>query len=169
MKRLITTLGLCVTVFSAMAVTAPRPANATPSIPIPPPRLAVPDLKGIDVASPKLSIYPPFLLRAELSSHIYLRPTGFPGYTWVICVVRNTGLINSGPFQTLLTKVYVGTPQLPGPAVATPVAMNIPAGGYQMFYFVEHAPVTIGLIADYNHDVPEYDETNNSYSVGIIP
>jgi hypothetical protein len=169
MKKLLTTISLCVTVFSALAATAPRSASATPTIPIPPPRLAVPDLKGIDVASPNLSLFPPFLLRAELDAHIYLKPTGFPGYVWVICVVRNTGLISSGPFETLLTKVYVGTPMLPGPAVATPIAMNIPAGGYQAFYFIENAPVTAGLIADYNHDVLEYSEANNSFSMGIIP
>src|SRR5439155_8021687 len=98
-------ISLCAAVFSAVAATAPRSANATPSIPIPPPRFALPDLKGIEPEAARLSLLPPFLLRAELDAHIYLKPTGFPGYTWAICVVRNTGPIGSGPFQTLLTKV----------------------------------------------------------------
>ena len=92
--------------------------------------------------------------------------TGVPGSTWVVCIVRNTGPIGSGPFETLLTKVYVGTPMLPGPAVATPVAMNIPAGGYQGFAFVEHAPLTVAEIANYDHNVPEYNEANNSFKHG---
>ena len=29
--------------------------------------------------------------------------------------------------------------------------------------------MTVGLIADYNHDVLEYTEANNSFSIGIIP
>src|SRR6266498_2750084 len=150
MKKPLTTMSLCLSVFSVLAAVAPRPAVATPSIPIPPP-LAAMDLQDTKLAEAPKSQLPLFLLRAELDAHIYLKPTGFPGYTWVICVVRNTGPIGSGPFETLLTKVYVATA---GPGSAgVPVPMNIPAGGYQAFSFVEHAPVTVGLIADDNHDV----------------
>src|SRR4051794_41103496 len=104
MKKLLTTLSLCVSVFSVLAAVAPRPAGATPSIPIPPPIAAqvLQDMKLVE--APKLQL-PQFLLRAELDAHIYLKPTGVPGYTWVVCVVRNTGPIGSGPFETLLTKV----------------------------------------------------------------
>jgi hypothetical protein len=164
MKKLLTTMSLCVTVFSVLAAVAPRPAGATPSIPIPPP--AAMDLQEMKLAeAPK----PLFLPRAELDAHIYLKKTAIPGLVGVVCVVRNIGLLNSGPFQTLLSKVYVGTPALPGPAVAMAIAMNIPAGGYQVFSFIESAPVTIGLNADFTHAVPEYNEANNSFSMGIIP
>jgi hypothetical protein len=47
--------------------------------------------------------------------------------------------------------------------------MNIPAGGYQVFYFLEHAPVTVGLRADFTHVVPEYNELNNDDSLAITP
>jgi hypothetical protein len=170
MNKQLITIGLCAAVFASLAAVAPRPAAATPSIPIPPPRLIAPDLRYIKLnPAPKLAILPPFLFRAELTSQIIEQPTGIPGLSWVICVVRNTGLKNSGPFQTLLTKVYVGTPTLPGPAVATPIPMNIPAGGYQVFFFLENAPLTVGLHADNPDVVLEYTNANNDDSLFITP
>src|SRR5688500_825682 len=95
MTKLLTTLGLYATAFAALAALAPRPAAATPSIPIPPPHLIAPDLRSIKpLPLPRLALFP---LRAELTAQVIEKPTGIPGWSWVICVVRNTGLKNSGP------------------------------------------------------------------------
>ena len=165
MNKLLVTAALSATVFSSMVALSPGRAAATPSIPIPPPQLIAPDLRNLQPVPPVL--LSPF--RAELSAHIVTRPTGYPGWTWVICIVRNTGPRNSGPFQTLLTKIYVGTPALPGPAVAVPVPMNIPAGGQHVIIFAENAPLRVGLSADITHAVPEYSEVNNEASLDIMP
>src|SRR5438445_11007107 len=119
MQKLLVTLGLWATLFGALTATAPAPAGASPTLPLPPPRMVAPDLADLKLAD-ALTPAPlpfPFPLRAELSAEIATQPTGLPGSIWVICVVRNKGFVSSGPFQTLLSKVYVGTPSLPGPAV----------------------------------------------------
>jgi hypothetical protein len=170
MKRALITLSLWAAVIGAGAALLPRPAAASPTLPLPPPQLIQPDLKELKLPeAPKLSLPFPFPFRAELSAEIYQRPTRSPGSVWVIGVVRNTGLVGSGPFQTRLAKAYVGTPSLPGPAVAFPIAMNIPAGGYQVIYFVESAPLTVALDADFLNAVPEYDETNNHAVLAVTP
>jgi hypothetical protein len=169
MNKLLSTVGLCAITFGSLAAVAPRPAAATPSIPIPPPLMA-PDLRDLKLKpAVKLPLLSPVFFRAELTADVIEKPTGIPGWSWVICVVRNTGLRNSGPFQTLLTKIYVGTPMLPGPAVATPIAMNIPAGGYQAVWFLENESLTVGLLADHTHVVAEYNELNNNDSLDITP
>src|SRR5262245_45171712 len=168
MNKLLVTTALCAALFSSIAALTPRPAAATPSIPIPPP-LSASELKEFQPAplvSSSLRLFP---LAPELSAYIYTRPMAQSGWTWVICVVQNIGLRNSGTFQTLLTKTYVGTPTLPGLAVAIPYSMDIPAVGYRMFFFAEHAPLRVSLTADFTHLVPEYNEANNEAILDIVP
>ena len=86
-------------------------------------------------------------------------------------MVRNTGLLNSGPFQTLITRVYAGTPWLPGPAIATPVPMNISAGSHQTLIWAEYltAPLKVGAYANFTHVVPDYNEANNTDALTVFP
>src|SRR5437867_458863 len=106
MKNLLVTLSLTAALTGSLA--AIRPASATPSIPIPPPQMALPDLSKL--APKPIQALPllPIQFKAELTAQLYTQPVGpnYPHWHWIICVVRNTGLINSGPFQTLITRVY---------------------------------------------------------------
>src|SRR5947199_7118625 len=131
MKNLLVTLSLTAALAGSLA--AVRPVSATPSIPIPPPLMGAPDLSKLNLKPIPAMPLLPIQFKAELTAQLYTQPVGpnYPHWHWIICVVRNTGLLNSGPFQTLITRVYAGTPSLPGPAIATPVWMNIPAGGHQ--------------------------------------
>ncbi len=173
MKKLLVTLGLCAAIVSSLTA-ATSPASASPTLPLPPPNVALPDLSALQTQPvAPLSILPFPLFRAELTAQLYTQPIGpsYPHWHWIILVVKNSGLLGSGPFQTLITRVYAGTPMLPGPAIATPVGMNIAAGHQAVVYWPEHlaGPLKVGAYADFTHVVPEYDEANNTASLTVFP
>jgi hypothetical protein len=60
---------------------------------------------------------------------------------------------------------------LPGPAIATEVPMDIPAGGHQVVVWPEYVsgPLQVSAYADWTHVVPEYNENNNSASLTVYP
>ena len=171
MKNLLVTLGLTAALTGSLA--AIRPASASPTLPLPPPRMTLPDMSQLDLKPIPAMPLLPIQFKAELTAQLYTQPVGpnYPHWHWIICVVRNTGLLNSGPFQTLITRVYAGTPSLPGPAIATPVWMNIPAGGHCTIFWPEHVygPLQVGAYADFTHLVPEYNELNNNDSITVVP
>lgn len=174
MKKLLVTAGLCAAIASSMIAVGTSPVSASPTLPLPPPGLSLPNISQLPLR-PILSLpIGPFpLFRAELTAQLYTQPVGpnYPHLHWVICVVRNSGLIASGPFQTLITRVYAGTPSLPGPAIATPVTMNIPAHSQAVLIWTEYVtgPLQVGAYADYTHVVPEYNEANNTDSLIVHP
>jgi hypothetical protein len=172
MKNLLVTLSLTASLTGSLAVT--RTASASPTLPLPPPQMTLPDLTKLDLKPIQAMPLSPLFFRAELTADLYTQPVGpnYPHWHWVICVVRNTGLISSGPFQTLITRVYAGTPSLPGPAIATPVAMStIPAGGHRTHVWAEYlsSPLKVGAYADFTHVVPEYNELNNTDTLIVFP
>jgi hypothetical protein len=171
MKNLLVTLSL--TAALAGSFVSIRPASASPTLPLPPPQIGAPDLKQLDLKPIPAMSLTPILFKAELTAQLYTQPVGqsYPHWHWIIAVVRNTGLLSSGPFETLITRVYAGTPSLPGPAIATPVWMNIPAGGSFTVFWPEQlsGPLQVGVYADFTHVVPEYNELNNSDMLTVFP
>jgi hypothetical protein len=174
MKKLLVTFALCAAISSSLAALTTSPATASPTLPLPPPRAALPDLANL-AAQPvsSLPVPPILLLRAELTAQLFTQPVGpaYPQWHWIICVVTNSGLIASGPFETQITRIYAGTPMLPGPAIATLVPMNVPAGDHQVVFWPEYltGPLKVAAYADATHVVPEYNETNNTASLIVWP
>jgi hypothetical protein len=174
MKNLLVTLSLTAALAGSLAAIRPAPVNATPSIPIPPPQIGAPDLSKLALKPILAMPLLPIQFKAELTADLYTQPVGpnYPHWHWIIAVVRNTGLVSSGPFQTLITRVYAGTPSLPGPAIATPVAMSsIAAGSQRAIVWAEYlsGPLKVGAYADFTHVVPEYNEANNTDTLTVFP
>jgi hypothetical protein len=174
MKKLLATVGLCAALSGSLAALAIAPASASPTLPLPPPRLALPNIQNLPLDTASRIMVPPFpFLRAELSAHLFTQPVGpsYPHLHWIICVVQNSGFLASGPFETLITRVYAGTPSLPGPAIATPVWMNIPAGDQAVVIWTEYVtgPLKVGAYADATNVVAEYTKANNSASLIVLP
>src|SRR5512133_3517355 len=100
MKKLFATLALAATVVTSLAATAPARAAEDPAPQLLPqlaqPNLSSLQLKPIAPIAASLFIVP----KAELTSQLFVYPTLSPYYRDVWCLVRNTGLKNSGWFQT---------------------------------------------------------------------
>ena len=58
----------------------------------------LPDLSKLELKPIQAQVLPPLFFRAELTADLYTQPVGpgYPHWHWIICVVRNTGLLNSG-------------------------------------------------------------------------
>jgi hypothetical protein len=178
MKKLFTTLALAAVVASSFAAAAPARAAEADAVPQLIPQLIKPDLgdlkpRALPSISPSL-----FLIRkAELTSqlavfssyHPYFNPNPSPLYRNVWCLVRNTGLANSGWFQTRIRMNRRGPlPFLSLPTITVYPWMNVPVGGYNLVGYRVYAPWGFSQVtsfADIGFVVPEYNEGNNGDSI----
>jgi hypothetical protein len=117
-------------------------------------------LKPLPLIDPQILLVP----KAELTSQLFVVNTSNPAYKVVWCLVRNTGLLNSGPFRTYLRIYRNGSPYpLQGTAIT-----SVPAGGYEWIGALVYAPYGFSYLyseADSTHVVPEYIESNNWDSI----
>lgn len=190
MQKLIVTLALAAAVGSSLVAGSPaRAAEMTPqalaqlvqpnalaeALPqvVPPATPAAPDPGGLSLR-PLPLIDPNILIlrRAELTSQLFVfygyhpiyNPHPYPGYPVIWCYVKNSGVVGSGWFKTLIRIHRRG--------FSTPlqgyIPMNLPAGGYELVGFRVWAPYGLERVfsyADATYVVPEYNETNNWDSI----
>ena len=167
MKKLLTTLGLCMSVLGGLAAGAPAQAGPLP------PNLK-PNLRGIQLP-PAPQWFAPNLLRAELSSYLYSQPVGaaYPGWKWVICFVRNSGVKKSGPFITPISGQYANAHGYLPQHFVTKFWADLDAGQTAYVYFPVYVPPTRKLHlyskADVSDVVVEYEEMNNEDKLWIFP
>jgi hypothetical protein len=156
MKQIFLTLGLSASALGSLAALAPPPPQrpAPPS----PPVLAAPDLRDLPMPqSPDLAAIDGGRPRAELTSHLFLRPAGHPDWQHVVCVVRNSGPKDAGQFLTL-----VSVDRADGEIVSKVFPMRVPAGEQQRVTFPVWRPTQVRAVADFTHGVPEYDDDVNN-------
>lgn len=172
MKKLLVTLGLVAAVVSSLSALTPVKADGLQVLP----QIVQPSLQGLNL-HPVLSINPQLLLvrKAELTSQVFVfwgyhpiyNPNPVAGYPAIWCYVKNSGLKDSGWFQTLIRiRRYDawGNVQI----LQGYMPMSLPVGHYSLVGFRIYAPYGLKQVfsyADATNVVPEYQETNNSDSV----
>jgi hypothetical protein len=169
MKKLFATFALAATMISAVAAGSPARA-AEGDAPQLLPQLVKPDLGDLKPRTLQ-PINPQLLLlfkKAELTSqlvvfkqfHPIYNPNPHPHFPVIWCLVRNTGLKDSGPFVTRIKIYRWGSPYV----LWGDIGMSINAGDYKLFGVRVYAPYglqKVSSFADAGYVVPEYQEDNN--------
>jgi hypothetical protein len=168
MKKILTAFALAATVISAVAAGSPARAaeGDTPQFM---PQLVQPDLTDLKLRTLQPIDPQIFLIKkAELTSqlaiftqyHPIYNPNPHPYFPVIWCLVRNTGLKDSGPFFTRIKIYRWGSPYV----LWGDVGMSINAGSYKLFGVRVYAPYglqKVSSFADAGYTVPEYHEDNN--------
>jgi hypothetical protein len=157
MKQVALALSLGAGAVGSLTTLAPQSPQPAPPCP---PALAAPELRDLPVpTSPDPAAIDNGVPRAELTSYLFLRPTGHPDWQHVICVVRNSGPKETTRFLTLVT-----AQRADGQSVSKVFPLSLAPGEQQVITFPVWRPARVKATADFTHGVPEYDEELNNVS-----
>jgi hypothetical protein len=165
MKKLTLALVLAAAALTQVFATTPvraevAPENMNQGLAYFHPEIRDVPLKPLPLIDPQILL----VRKAELTSQLFVVKTSNPAVKVIWCLVRNTGLADSGPCWTYL-RIYRNGSSVPLQGYA---ATNVPAGGYQWIGVAVYAPYGFSSLysdADATHIVPEYIESNNWDSI----